>query len=149
MLPAGPETPPTAAPEAAPVEGMKMGAEEPDTGGNLVSVLTEFFASIGKLKGSVWFGGDPLLAPEKFASDQWSVTVWVTDPLDQGTITRAAEKAEVVYGHIKFIQGAPSPEEETIQVAGGPPEEPPPVEGALPEPDLSGSPDLEAMLGGM
>ena len=124
-----------------------MGAEEaPDTGQQLVDVMTEFFSSIPKLKGSVWFGGDPILAPEKFASDQWTVTVWVSDPLDQGTITRAAEKAEVVYGHIKFIQGTPSPEEKAIQVAGG--QEPPPTEAALPEPDLSGSPDLEAMLNG-
>ena len=146
--PAAPVGPTGAPPEGMPVEGMQMGAEEaPDTGQQLIDVMTEFFSSIPKLKGSVWFGGDPILAPEKFASDQWTVTVWVSDPLDQGTITRAAEKAEVVYGHIKFIQGTPSPEEKAIQVAGG--QEPPPTEAALPEPDLSGSPDLENMLSGL
>jgi hypothetical protein len=143
MAPEGPAAMP---PEQAPVEGMQMGAEEPDTGQQLIDVMTEFFAGIGKLKGSVWFGGDPVLAPEKFATDEWTVTVWVSDPLDQGTITRAAEKVEVVYGHIKFIQGTPSPEEKAIQVAGG--QGAAPMEEPLPEPDLSGSPDLEAMLGG-
>ena len=150
-IPAGPQMAPAAPtgapPEGAPVEGMQMGAEEaPDTGQQLIDVMTEFFAGIGKLKGNVWFGGDPILAPEKFASDQWTVTVWVSDPLDQGTITRAAEKVEVVYGHIKFIQGTPSPEEKAIQVSGAP--EAAPTEAPLPEPDLSGSPDLSAMLGG-
>jgi hypothetical protein len=148
VIPGAPAGPPpeasAAVPEAPQAEGMTMAAESPDTAGNLVSVLTEFFSSIGKLKGSVWFGGDPLLAPEKFASDQWTVTVWVTDPLDQGTITRAAQNAEVVYGHIKFIQGAPSPDEQTVQVAGEPAPSP---EAALPEPDMTAEPDLEAMLG--
>jgi hypothetical protein len=139
-VPPGPET-------GAPVEGMTMGAETPpDTANQLVSVMQEFFSSIPKLKGSVWFGGDPILAPEKFASDQWSVTVWVTDPLDQGTITRAAEKVPDVYGHIKFIQGAPSPEEKAIQVAGGAPAQEPPPAG--PPPELSANPDLAAILGG-
>jgi hypothetical protein len=50
----------------------------------------------------------------------------------------------VVYGHIKFIQGAPSPDEQTVQVAGEPAPSP---EAALPEPDMTAEPDLEAMLG--
>jgi len=130
--------PPTASggPSAAPTAPV-------DTANQLVSVMKDFFSSIGKLKGSVWFGGDPVLAPEKFATNNWSVTVWVSDPADQGTITRAAEKVPEVYGHIKFIQGSPAPEEQAIQVAGGAPAGPPagPGPGALP-------PDLAAMLGG-
>ena len=146
--PAGPQ--PT-----APVEGLQMASQQAsqpvDTANQLVSVMKEFFASIPKLKGSVWFGGDPILAPEKFASDQWSVTVWVSDPLDQGTITRAAEKVPDVYGHIKFIQGQPAPEEKAIQVAGGgggPTETPPTGPPTGPPPGVAGNPDLTAMLGG-
>jgi hypothetical protein len=162
------ETPPMPGPEAAmppapegmppqgmppemapPVESMTLAGPEGevDTADEVVAAMQEFFATIPKLKGSVWFGGDPVLAPEKIVSPEWTVTVWVTDPADQGTITRAAEKVEEVYGHIKFIRGVPAPDEQAIQVAGegGGPEEPPPVE----EPDLSAQPDLEAMLGGM
>jgi hypothetical protein len=149
--PPGPEAqmgaipgPPPALPEAPPEEpGMTMGEESADTGAELVSVMQEFFSGIAKLKGSVWFGGDPLLAPEKFASDKWTVTVWITDPLDKGTITRAAESVEVVYGHIHFIAGAPSGGEEVIQVAG-----PTAEQATQAEPDLSAEPDLTAMLEG-
>lgn len=140
-------------PEMAPpeVEGMTLatGPEgEVDTAAEVVAAMQEFFAGIPKLKGSVWFGGDPILAPEKIVSTEWTVAVWVTDPADQGTITRAAEKVEEVYGHIKFIRGVPAPDEQAIQVAGegGGPEGQPTEE---PPPDLSGTPDLEAMMGGM
>ena len=73
------------------------------------------------------------MAPEKFATDHWFVTVWVTDPLDKGTITRAAENVEVVYNHIRFKNGQPSPDEQAIQVAGAeeaPPETQPPDRAA-------------------
>ena len=103
---------------AAPVMGNPEQGMTPE-GEDLVAVLKDFFGGIPKLRGSVWFGGDPILAPEKIASDQWTVNVWVTDPLDKGTITRAAQNVEVIYGHIRFVSGAPSPEEEAIQVAGG------------------------------
>jgi len=139
-----------------------------DPTGQLVSILEEFFRGIPKLNGSVWFGGDPFIAPQKFATDNWHVTVWVTDPQDQGTITRAAEKVPEVYGHIIFKHGAPSGDEETRQVAGAdqaggmtPPGGDP---GAPPTTDMSGAapggapptgaasggipPELAAMMGG-
>lgn len=151
------ETPPMPGPvaEAAPggavpPEGMP-GEMPEDQSGNIVSILQEFFSSIGKLRGSVWFGGDPLMAPEKFATDNWSVTIWVTDPQDKGTITRAAENVPEIYGHIRFQTGAPSPDEETIQVAGGAPQGPPTgPPGAPPEtPEGAMPPELEAMMGGI
>lgn len=113
----------------------------------LVSLLREFFSSIGKLRGAVWFGGDPINAPEKFESDNWTVTVWVTDPADKGTITRAAEKVPEVYGHIEFIDGAPGAGETAIQVAGGEqaPEEQSGPPGASPS---ALPPELMAMMGG-
>jgi hypothetical protein len=145
------ETPPMPGPEAQMPPGAagpppEAGIEGQDMSGEIVSILQEFFSGIGKLRGAVWFGGDPLLAPEKFADDTWSVTVWVSDPQDQGTITQAATKVPEVYGHIVFKRGAPSPDEETIQVAGGeqaPPEVPP--TGAPPE---GAPPGLAEMMGG-
>ena len=123
---------------AAPVMGNPEQGMTPE-GEDLVAVLKDFFSGIPKLRGSVWFGGDPILAPEKIASDQWTVNVWITDPLDKGTITRAAENVEVIYGHIRFITGAPSPEEESIQVAGGQGGNQPPEMGGMP-PEMGGAP---------
>jgi len=144
--------PPSPEGEAAPpATAGANGSTDPTN--QLISILEEFFRGIPKLKGSVWFGGDPFLAPEKFASDNWSVTVWITDPQDQGTITRAAEKVPEVYGHLQFKQGAPSPDEQTKQVAGGeqtgptangPPQTPP--EGEAPPAGLP--PELAALAGG-
>jgi hypothetical protein len=152
-MPPAPEGPPPEMPPEMPppAEGMTIAAAEGeiDTAAEVLDAMREFFAGIPKLKGSVWFGGDPVLAPERIVSTEWNVTVWVTDPQDQGTITRAAEKVEEVYGHIKFVRGVPAPDEQAIQVAGegGGPEEPQPTEEA--PPDLSASPDLEAMMGGL
>lgn len=147
------ETPPMPGPEAAapPMAGAPAEGAPPEEAGNeLITVLKDFFSGIPKLKGSVWFGGDPILAPEKFATDNWFVTVWCTDPLDKGTITRAAENVEVVYGHIKFKNGSPSPQEQAIQVAGEEQMEPPEM-GEEPEMPMAsgGAPDLASMLGGM
>lgn len=148
------EVPPMAGPEAnggmagAPPEmgGPAPGPESmqmlPEGEEDVVDILEEFFAGIGKLKGEVWFGGDPLTAPEKFASDNWTVTVWVTDPQDKGTITQAAAKVPEVYGHIKFEQGRPGPGEDARQVSGGSEEEPPE------KPEDTGNPDLNALIGG-
>lgn len=105
--PAGPEAP-------APV----------DTAGNIVAILDEFFSSIGKLKGQVFWGGDPILAPDKVATDKFDIDVWVTDPRDQGTITRAAEAVEVIYGHLRFHRGVPDPSEQAKQVGGSAPTAP-------------------------
>jgi hypothetical protein len=107
--------------EGAPMEGGPMGGAadgEVDTAAEVISLMQEFFTSIEKLKGSVWFGGDPVTSPEKFSDDSWTVTVWVTDPLDQGTITRAAEKVDVLYGRLRFKRGEPGPSLNAIQVAG-------------------------------
>ena len=119
-----------------------------DPTNQLISILQEFFSGIPKMKGAVWFGGDPFIAPEKFASDNWTVTVWVADPQDQGTITRAAEKVPEVYGHIVFRRGAPGPEEQTVQVSQGQVAE----QGIAPEEIPGGvpaEPDLAGMLGGL
>jgi len=91
-----------------------------DTAAEVVAALKEFFSGIPKLKGAVWFGGAPILNPESIAtSDTWKVTVWVTDPQDQGTITRAAQNIEILYGHLSFRRGTPSPEEKAVQVSEG------------------------------
>lgn len=125
-------------PEAGP-ESMQMTPEEDE---DIVDVLEEFFAGIPKLKGEVYFGGDPLTSPEKLSGDNWTVTVWVTDPQDKGTITQAAAKVPEVYGHIKFEQGRPGDGEESRQVAEG-------EEAELPEgPTDTGNPDLNALVGG-
>ena len=142
--------------EAPPATAGANGSTDPTN--QLISILEEFFRGIPKLKGSVWFGGDPFLAPEKFASDNWSVTVWITDPQDQGTITRAAEKVPEVYGHLQFKQGAPSPDEQTKQVAGGdtsgtpggaPPSGVPTGAGEGATPPAGMPPELAAMMGGV
>jgi len=113
-------------------------------GGDLVGLLKEFFGSIPKLKGAVWFGGDPILAPQKFASDNWTVTVWVTDPQDKGTITNAARGVPEIYGHIVFQSGPPSPEEQAVQVSSGQqvgtPQEAAPQGGAAPVDSAGGLP---------
>lgn len=105
----------------APLQaGPDMGGGGGDTAAEVISVLGEFFASIGKLNGAVYWGGDPILAPEKVATDQFDIDVWVTDPQDQGTITRAASKYEVIYGHLSFHRGVPDPEEQARKVENGP-----------------------------
>jgi hypothetical protein len=147
------ETPPMPGPEAQMTEGAAPMMGNPEEGlapegEDLVQVLRDFFSGIPKLKGSVWFGGDPILAPDKIASDKWTVNVWVTDPIDKGTITRAAENVEVIYGHIRFVTGAPSPEEEAIQVAGGGQAQVPPQAESpesAPVPAEGGTPPEEAM----
>jgi hypothetical protein len=107
-----------------------------NSGGEIVTVLQDFFASIGKLNGAVWFGGDPIVRPEMLSGDKWIVDVWVTDPQDKGTITRAAQNVEVIYGHLRFHTGEPSPEEKAIQVSQGsaPPSGGTPGTGAPPSP---------------
>jgi hypothetical protein len=125
------ETGPMAQPEAssaAPPEGatppMPVGPETAtapqDTAAEIISVLDEFFASIGKLRGTVFWGGDPILEPDKVATDNFHIDVWVSDPQDQGTITRAAENVKIIYGHLKFHRGAPDPAEQAKQVGGSP-----------------------------
>jgi hypothetical protein len=149
------EAPPMPGPEAAAIQGAPpsgagIAAPLGDEGGeDLVTVLKDFFSGIPKLKGSVWFGGDPVLAPEKFASDEWTVTVWCTDPADKGTITRAAENVEVVYGHIRFKAGVPSPDEQAIQASGAEMAPPPTEQAPPPTMDEGGGMDLASMLGGM
>lgn len=136
-------------------EAAGMSAAVPDMGGmdeeatdqsqNIIGILTEFFQSIPKLRGSVWFGGDPVLSPERMGGDDWTVTVWVTDPQDKGTITRAAENEAIIYGHISFQTGTPSPEEEAIQVAGG---ETMPLEGIEPQAGGENPEDIMSLIGG-
>jgi len=133
---------------------------EGDTAQAVIAALQEFFQSIGKLKGSVWFGGTPVLAPDKIAQDDnWKVTVWVTDPLDQGTITRAAQNVEILYGHLTFHRGTPDPSEQAIQVAGNaadtapaptgePTETAPGPEGPLGPNDMGIPPELLSQIGG-
>jgi hypothetical protein len=133
----GPEAAATSAGPSAAPEAL---TEAPtDQSANIVSLLTEFFQGIPRLRGQVWFGGDPVLAPDKIASDNWNVTVWVTDPQDKGTITRAADNFEIIYGHIQFQVGEPSPEENAVLVTSAAPTEALPAEG---------TPDLAALLGG-
>lgn len=119
-----------------------MMGEEPETGEGgpgidtaqeVVQAMQDFFASIPKLQGRVWIGGDPISNPQAMIAEDWNVTVWVEVAQDKGTITRAAEGTEV-YGHITFIVGEPT-EEGAIQVAEGseisPLEEAPTEEGEL------------------
>lgn len=129
---------------AEPIQGEPTG----DTAADVVDTLREFFSTIPKLRGSVWFGGDPILNPEKLAGDQWTVDVWITDPQDQGTITRAAENIEVIYGHLRFHRGQPDPDERAELVASpSQSQAPEPEEGEVPEGAMP--PELEQILGGM
>jgi len=147
----GPEASMPSGQQGAPPEAMAApGGEQMPPGESMVDVLRDFFSGIGKLRGAVWFGGDPVLAPDKMAGDDWTVTVWVTDPQDKGTITRAAESVEIVYGHLHFITGEPGPEEQAIQVSEGsqmPPTGAPPEAGGMPT-GPGGVPDLVDMMGG-
>jgi hypothetical protein len=129
--------------EVAP-EGAIPTAEQPE---DVVAILQEFFSSIPKLLGSVWFGGDPILNPASFASDNWKVTIWITNPQDKGTITQAAKKFPEVYGHLTFIVGKPSPDENAIQVAGS--EGPAAPEGVAPEGMGAAPPPAEGTEGGL
>jgi len=150
---------PAGAPDGGPA-GLPPGA--PATGHpptDLVNTLEQFFRSIPKLKGAVWFGGDPVSNPQAFASTNWSVTVWVEVPQDQGTITQAVRKYPELYGHLKFNVGTPPAAENAIQVSGDPssagatppdasggeaPSGPPAPDGTQP-PDIT--PDTAAALG--
>lgn len=129
--PPGPE----ARPEAA---GLPTQEEEPP---DILGILQEFFAGIQKLQGEVYIGGDPVSNPDSLAGDNWTVTVWITVPQDKGTITQAAKQVPEIYGHIKFIQGKPGPEDNAIQVAGGGQESPTLQEAPMPE--------MEGLMGGM
>jgi hypothetical protein len=134
------ETPAMPAPE-----GQMPAQEETE---DIVSVLTDFFSSIDKLKGRVWFGGDPMLSPEECTDDnpEWKVSVWVEDPQDRGTITRAAEKVPELYGRIEFINGEPSAEEPSVPVNGAV-ESPTSAPEELPEEGMEGlPPELAGML---
>lgn len=145
---------------AGPVEQLTPGAETGAPGGEIVGLIQEFFAGIGNLRGAVWFGGDPVLNPEKLAGDDWKVDVWCADPQDIGTITRAAEKNQVLYGHIRFHKGEPDPAENAQQVSQGSmsaaPAEPQagnvnPDGSVTEEPELPEGeemPDLASILGG-
>ena len=136
----GPEatgaTPPPMMGEAPP----EMGAPPEGETENMVDLLREFFNGIDKLRGDVWWGGDPILSPQKLEGDDWRVTVWVTDTNDKGTITRAAENVEVVYGHIDFKVGAPSEGEQAEKVGGGEP--------TMPEEDMGGEPPIDEQMPG-
>lgn len=100
----------------APEEVMTMDQTESEE--DILDVVIDFFKSIQKLAGSVWIGGAILTNPASIASGNWTVTVWITDPRDKGTITRAAEKVPEIYGRLKFINGRPGADQEAIQVAG-------------------------------
>lgn len=148
----GPEAQmPEGAPTGAPVPLEQQGNVPQGNPNEMVSVIEDFFKSIGKLNGAVWFGGDPIARPEKLAGENWTVDVWVTDPQDKGTITRAAQNVEVLYGHLRFHVGQPSPEENAIQVSQGaaPTGPPAPPAGAPPEGGPGGlPPEIAALMGG-
>ena len=135
------QTPP--AEQAPPAEGMSQApAHQP-----LIDVIGRFFSGIGKLKGEAWWGGDPIKNPSAMATDNWKVTVWITDPQDQGTITRAAAKVSAIYNHITFINGRPSPEEQATKFSEGTGEQPP-VEAPGAAAPTGMNPALDQMLGG-
>jgi hypothetical protein len=140
------EAPPPPMPTGeVPAEGMPAEGAAPE-GEDLVTVLTDVFAGISKLKGRVWFGGDPLINPAECTDDNpdWTVTVWVEDPQDKGTITRAAEKIPELYGRIDFVEGEPSPDEPSVPVGGGA------VEAPMGEEELPPGMELPPeMMGGM
>ena len=136
------ETPPmpqpTATGETAEMGGMELAP--PNEG--LLATIEEFFSGIANLRGEAWWGGQILTDPNAFMSDNWTVTVWVTDGQDQGTITRAAAKVPEIYGHIKFIQGRPGPEENAHKFSEGAGVQPGPT------PPSTGTPELDALMGG-
>jgi len=127
-----------AEPEAIPQEGMEVAAPHQ----RLLDIIEEFFNGIEKLRGAAWWGGDPLLRPETLASENYTITVWITDSQDQGTITRAAAKVPAIYGHIKFIQGQPGEGVQAQQFSQGSEEPEVPLE------PTGESPELDRMLAG-
>lgn len=130
------------APPMAEATG-EMPSEMTEEPADVVEILREFFAGIQKLQGDVWFGGDVISNPNAMADDNWTVTVWITVPQDKGTITQAAAKVPEIYGHIKFIQGRPGPDEKAIQVTGG-------AQAPEQETEAGGlPPELAGMMGGM
>jgi len=98
-----------------------MPAEEtPD----VIDVIVQVLSGIPKLKGRVWVGGDVLLSPESVTPDgDWTVTIWLENPVDKATISNWLRKnLPELYGRVEYRAGEPSDEEPAIPVGE---EEPP------------------------
>jgi hypothetical protein len=92
----------------------------------VIDVIVEALAEIPRLKGQVWVGGDVLLSPESVTPDgDWTVTIWLEDPVDKATISNYLRKnLPELYGRVEYRAGEPSGEEPAIPV-GETEEEPP------------------------
>ncbi|MDD3983511.1 MAG: hypothetical protein PHU54_06155 [Candidatus Omnitrophica bacterium] len=100
------------------------GQEVPD----VIDVIVQALSEIPKLKGQVWVGGDVLLSPESVTPDgDWTVTVWLENPVDKATISNFLRKElPELHGRIEYHSGEPSGEEPAIPVGEQVPEEMPP-----------------------
>ena len=102
-------------PGAAPAaQGPEMEGEAPE----VIDVIVEALAEIPRLKGQVWVGGDVLLNPESVTADgDWTVTIWLEDPVDKATISNYLRKnLPELYGRVEYRAGEPSGEEPAIPV---------------------------------
>lgn len=113
--PPGAEAQSVAASAPAPqgVEG-EMGGEATE----IVDSIVQALAEIPKVKGRIWVGGDIVLHPESITpGGDWTVTIWLENPVDKATITNYVRKnIPELHGRLEFISGEPSPEEPTIPV---------------------------------
>ena len=123
-------------PGAAPVSPEE---ETPD----VVEVISEALASIPKLKGQVWIGGDILLNPESVTPDgDWTVTLWLENPVDKATISNYLRKnLPELYGRVEYRAGEPSGEEPAMPV-GGPMGLEQAPEGVSPLGEMPGLPEM-------
>jgi len=128
-------------PAGAPAAPGEMSAT-PD----VVEVIAQALAEIPKLKGQVWIGGDILLNPEAVTADgDWTITIWLENPVDKATISNYLKKnLPELYGRVEYHAGEPSDEEPAIPIGGEEPmmgnlQQAPPGTVPMPEEEVPGA----------
>lgn len=149
-----PPTPSAVAPEAAGGPTPLEASPDEMGGQDAMSVFEGVFSRIPKLLGGVWIGGQPMLDPDSVNGEDWSLTVWVENTQDKGTILQFVKKEfPELHGHIEFVEGPPSEDEPSVQV-GTPTQAASPEEEALAGAMPDGAPEgmdpmaLMGMMGG-
>jgi hypothetical protein len=117
----------TPAPQGAEAQMPAAAPEEatPD----VIEVIVQALSEIPKLKGRIWVGGDILLNPDSVTPDgDWTITVWMENPVDKATISNYLKKnLPELYGRVEYRSGEPSAEEPSVLVGEeAVPEEMPP-----------------------
>lgn len=159
QMPAGAPAPPGAEGMPPGMEGgMPPGMEQEETP-EVIDVIVQALASIPKIKGQMWVGGDLLLNPEIVSSGQeWTITIWLENPIDKATISNWLRKnLPELYNRVEYRAGEPSGEEPAVPVGEAEmeplPEDAVPMEEAPPEmggmPGMEEEPNPMADIGGM